>query len=105
VANLEQKRMGVPCPYMVYDSKGYHGCAILSAINDSKFPDSTGDTVCAWFYDICDDGIKTITPKEVVPKICPRRYTFEEIDAKIQPLMRKFLREKQSHGDKKLHGR
>jgi len=102
----ELKRVGYPCRYMIYDSDGYHGCALLTdycntiktfkKLHGIKVRDSiaTSPVVCAWFYDVLDDGIKTITPKSVVPKICPLEYTYEEIDAKIQVLMNRFVKEK-----------
>ena len=92
MSTLERgKRVGLPCPYMVYDPRGYHGCAISTELFRFENPNSDikHPILCAWFFDICDDGIKTRTSKEVVPKICPRQYTYEEIDAKIQCLMKK----------------
>jgi len=108
----ELKSIGYPCRYMVYSSIGYHTCALLTdysntiqrfkKLHGAKIRECDSGVVCAWFFDINDDGIHTITPKSVVPKICPLGYTYEEIDAKIQPLMNKFVKEKNSKVSK--HG-
>lgn len=97
----------IPCEYMIYRSDGYHQCAVLQG------------ALCLWFYDILgfsyqievsvnpETGEKSIIsetnlpevweeklskcPRESdVPKRCPKGYTYDEIDRKIQPLMKKW---------------
>ena len=94
----EQKRIGFPCPYMIDDGSGYVCCVIKTAIDRQRPSDSDG-VLCAWFYDLGDDLIKTRTSKDIVPKLCPRRYTYQEIDAKIR-----FFLNRKANNQKKEHG-
>jgi len=113
-----EERICFPCPHMIFDPAGYHGCTILTELYNFKFPKrkEVGHTLCAWFFDLSNPSITvTVTPGKIhweqpkiewreperlkvteadVPKLCPLKYTFKEIDAKIQPLMQKVNWEK-----------
>ena len=80
----KRRKIGFPCPYMVFDPNGCHACAILSELSRMKHPEwNYGNTMCVWYHSVAYD---VGTWEENVPKVCPRGYTFEEIDAKIQLL-------------------
>ena len=81
-------RLGVPCPYMVFDPNGYHSCAILTELSRMEHPDwEPADVMCVWYHAVCYDIGEW--REEDIPKICPRGHTYEEIDAKIQLLLEK----------------
>lgn len=67
--------LAVPCPYMIFDEGHYHGCELLRTRNSRKQVDYC---VCAWFYDM------GYSHKEDVPKLCPRGFIWDHIDAKIK---------------------
>ena len=100
----KNKRMSVPCPYMIYDPQGYHTCALQGT-----------NVLCAWHYNVLgesytvsfttDERTGEITiisdfnfperieerrrnamTKEDVSKLCPRGFTYEQIDSKIKAL-------------------
>jgi hypothetical protein len=105
----ENKTMANSCKFMVYNEDGYHECEIMSA----RFK---CNVLCAWFYDLGNPCISfTVTPgripqekpkieleqperpfmtEENVPNICPLKYTFKEIDARIFLLDQKFIHSK-----------
>jgi len=102
--NEKIKRIAAPCPFMIYDKMGYHCCALKGS-----------NVLCAWNYNVLGESftvefikdertseIITVSDfvfperieeirrramtKEDVPKICPRGFTYEQIDAKIRAL-------------------
>ena len=72
------EQISCPCPYMIFDSDGYHSCAILSAINNSRV------VVCASI----GVGLPLTYPvvESDVSKICPRSLTYQQIEAKMRLL-------------------
>lgn len=92
---MSEKIIGFPCPYMRNSGNNYVTCDIRTALWRLKSHkwSSCENILCAWFYDIGDDGINNVTKKDVVPRRCPKKYTFERIDAKIQLVLIKQKRE------------
>ena len=84
----KRKKLGFTCLYMVFDPDGCHSCAILTEISRTKHPEwKYGGTMCVWYHAVCFDVGDW--REEDIPKQCPRGYTYEEIDAKIQLLLEK----------------
>jgi len=122
---IETKELVVPCPFMVFKANGYHECVILREQENSKvgplcawFFDlfnpswtisisrnpKTGEMASISTFDLPEseeykDFVKRTMTEEDVPKLCPKGYTFEQIDTKIQPLMDKVDWEKVRNGE------
>ena len=105
---MSEQVIGKPCKYMIYSEDGYHGCAISTTLLYDKHPDKKIETpfgtiklnhpvLCAWFYDI--DGGRTT--EDDVPKICPLKYTYKQIDSRIYLLNQKFFRSKKYREEQK----
>jgi hypothetical protein len=108
---MDENVLSMPCPHMIFDASGYFRCELM--------PFKKTFCLCAWFYDLNNPGFtvevsvdskgkptsvsdfdfpdsnemkelreNTVTEDDV-PKICPKGFTFKQIDAKIQPLMAK----------------
>jgi hypothetical protein len=106
-----KKIIAIPCQYMIFVSDGYIQCELK--------PCEKTFCLCAWFYDVCNPGFtieisvdpsgkrnsvstfdfpdspemkdireRTVTEADV-PKLCPKGFTFKQIDAKIQPLLKR----------------
>ena len=108
---MNENLLSMPCPHMIFDASGYFQCELK--------PTKKAFCLCAWFYDISDPGYsveldfhskgkpgyvsnfnfpdskeikemeKRTMTEDNVPKLCPKGFTFKQIDAKIQPLMAK----------------
>ena len=118
-----KKPITIPCSHMILDSDGYILCELM--------PSEKTFCVCELYFDICNPTIMTeasfdskgkislISPfnfpdskemKEIrertkseadVPKLCPKGFTYEQIEAKAEPLIQKFLHSKKHIQDMK----
>lgn len=84
------KTIGFPCRYMRFNPFGYHSCAILTGKFKDKMKqlnrpnDAEGEVLCTGHIGFYTDLEKW--SKDDVPHICPLRFTYDEIQAKLQLL-------------------
>lgn len=112
----EQESVSMPCPYIIFDPIGYHTCSLLPAdkgrfclcawFYDLGNPcitiEVSIDPITKKFgavstFDLPQseeykDMVKQTKTEEDVPKLCPRGFTFKQIDAKIQVLNKRLIK-------------
>ena len=98
-------KLAVPCVYMIFDADGYHECELTRCLCawfydvcnpgftvELSVNEKTGKVSSVSTFDFPDseeykDMVKRTMTEDDVPKLCPRGFTWKEIDAKIKPLM------------------
>jgi hypothetical protein len=107
----QQKEIVAPCPYMIFDANGYHKCELMPVVDSEgnnthcvcawfydvcnppitiefSIDQKTGKVGSVSTFDLPDseeykDMVKRTMTEADVPKLCPRGFTYRQIDAKI----------------------
>jgi hypothetical protein len=88
MAEVIANRIGVPCSLLIWDPDGYHKCRALP-VRHSQGDEEQYDLefyLCYYVAVVALEGVSTYPPrKEASERVCPRKYCWSVLEAKIGP--------------------